>query len=264
MTRRVLRIVKRLTRQFHNDHAVSNPIVTPSSELLMEKSVVRTGGKIMIGNASSLNIGAGASINADILIGNDCHVSIAKNCHLHNVTFDIQNHSILEIGEGVRFDSPPTYPNIVTVNNGTLHIAERTRVQSEILVRFGGKLRIGRHTGISYGSEIRCEEQVDIGNYVLISYNVCIYDTNTHSTDWQQRRKRIELGYPYGPWEEQKPETKPIRIGDDVWIGKGATITKGSVIGNRCIVGIATMVGGGVIEDDCVVVSDKPRVMRRQ
>ena len=101
-------------------------------------------------------------------------------------------------------------------------------MSTSVLVRFGGTLTIGRYTGIAYDSEIRCEQQVDIGSYNMISYRVCIYDTNTHSTDWRERRKRIEHCYPEGVYEEVKPSTSPVLIGDDVWIGKEVTITKGA------------------------------------
>ena len=150
-------------------------------------------------------------------------------------------------------------------DNGTLRLDQRAHVMSTaLLARFGGKLSIGRYTGIAYGSEIRCEEQVDIGSYGMISYRVCIYDTNTHSTDWRERRKRIEHCYPEGVMEETKPATSPVSIGDDVWIGQEVTITKGARIGNHCIVGIRTTIGSGVIEDDSVVVAGKPRIISKR
>src|SRR5262249_38422275 len=114
------------------------------------------------------------------------------------------------------------------------------------------------------GTEIRCEDRVDIGEYGMISYDVCVYDTNAHSTDWRERRERIVQGYPFGAGEKNRPGTEPVIIGDDVWVGKGATITKGSVIGHRCVIGIRTVVGGAIVEDDCVVVSQKPRIMNKR
>ncbi len=64
--------------------------------------------------------------------------------------------------------------------------------------------------------------------------------------------------------EETKPATSPVSIGDDVWIGQEVTITKGTRIGNRCIVGIRTILGSGVVEDDSIVVAGKPRIISKR
>jgi len=66
-----------------------------------------------------------------------------------------------------------------------------------------------------------------------------------------------------GPVEIDKPKTKPIKIGDDVWIGKEATITKGVNIGNKSIVGIRTSVSGGEYPDDSIIVSNPPKIINK-
>jgi acetyltransferase-like isoleucine patch superfamily enzyme len=245
MVKRMLREVKRAIWQSPRDSRKQIcRSVHPSAILTIHKDIIYAGGRIVVGEGSSLVIEEGVKINADLLIGQACAVSIGKNSVLQNVTFHIRNHSVVETGEGVIFDSPERYPTSVTVDNGTLLLCDKVHIQaSEIYFRFGGKMTVGKYTGMGYGTEIRCEEQIDIGAYGMISYDVCIYDTNAHSTDWRERRERIEKGYPFGAGEERRPGTKPIRIGDDVWIGK-ATIMKGCVIGNRRIVGIRTAVGG--------------------
>ena len=99
------------------------------------------------------------------------------------------NGLTVNIGEGAIINSPVSPASSVSIDNGTFRLAERAHIMStSVLVRFGGTLTIGRYTGIAYDSEIRCEQQVDIGSYNMISYRVCIYDTNTHSTDWRERR----------------------------------------------------------------------------
>jgi acetyltransferase-like isoleucine patch superfamily enzyme len=54
-----------------------------------------------------------------------------------------------------------------------------------------------------------------------------------------------------------------VSIGDDVWIGQEVTITKGARIGNRCIIGIRTTLGSGVVDDDSVVVAGKARIINK-
>ena len=243
----------------------NRPRVHPTSKLVISDNAELVRGAIVIGSGSSLVVEAGAIIDSDMTIGDNCEVVFEKNSRLIKTAFTVINGSVVNIGEGAIINSPVSPDSSVFVDNGTLRLDQRAHVMSTaLLARFGGKLSIGRYTGIAYGSEIRCEEQVDIGSYGMISYRVCIYDTNTHSTDWRERRKRIEHCYPEGVMEETRPVTSPVSIGDDVWIGQEVTITKGVRIGNRCIVGIRTTLGSGVIEDDSVVVAGKPRIISKR
>lgn len=242
-----------------------NRSIHPSSKLVISDDAKLVRGVIVLGSNSSLVVEAGVTIDSDINIGDNCKVLFGKNSRLVNAAFSVVNGSSVSIGENAIIDSPVLPRSSIYVNNGTLHLDERAHIMStELMVRFGGRLSIGKYTGIAYGSEIRCEEQVDIGSYNMISYRVCIFDTNTHSTDWQERRKRIEHCFPEGVWEDGKPATSPISIGDDVWIGQEVTITKGAKIGNRCIIGIRTSLGSGVVEDDSVVVAGKARVINKR
>lgn len=239
--------------------------VDPSANFVVSKDAKLVRGNIVIGRDSSVTIEAGVLIDSDMTIGDNCTVVFAKDSRLVNSSFGITNGSTVHIGEGAIINSPVSPQSSVSVDNGTFNLKPRAHVMStSILVRFGGTLTIGSYTGIAYDSEIRCEEQVDIGSYNMISYRVCIYDTNTHSTDWRERRKRMEHCYPEGVYEEVKPATRPVFIGDDVWIGKEVTITKGARVGNRCIIGIRTVLGAEVIDDDSIVVAGNPRVISRE
>ena len=237
----------------------------PSSSMVVSSEAKLVRGTIVMGRDSSLVVEAGAIIDSDITIGENCKVVFGKDSRLVRTPFSVTNASTVNLGEGAIIDSPVLPHSSVWVDNGTLRLESRAHVMStDLLVRFGGVLSIGRYTGIAYGSEIRCEQQVDIGSYGMISYRVCIYDTNTHSTDWRERRKRIEHCYPQGVYEETKPGTNPVFIGDDVWIGKEVTITKGAKIGNRCIIGIRTTLGSEVVDDDSIVVAGKPRIISKR
>jgi acetyltransferase-like isoleucine patch superfamily enzyme len=177
------------------------------------------------------------------------------------VNLRVSEGGIIELGPGAVLSSGDK-PLDVFVEAGTFTCGPRVNLKGAIFVRFGGRLEIGSHTGIGLGSQIRCEDNVRIGKYCLISYDVIIYDTNAHSVDWKQRRQRIEAGYPIGTGEIVRPKTRPIAIGDDVWIGMRSLVLKGASIGDRAIVGMATTVGG-TIPEDSVAVSDRPRILRR-
>src|SRR5689334_3453244 len=236
-----------------------------SASWSVSKDAKLISGNIVVGARSSVTIEAGAIIDSDLTIGDNCTVVFARDSRVVNTAFSVINGSLVHLGEGAIISSPVSPQSSVNVDNGTFNLGERAHLFSTaVLVRFGGTLSIGRYTGIAYDSEIRCEEQVDIGAYNMISYRVCIYDTNTHSTDWRERRKRVEHCYPEGVYEETKPDTRPVFIGDDVWIGKEVTITKGARVGNRCIIGIRAILGSDVIEDDSIVVAGKPRIISKR
>lgn len=239
--------------------------VSRDSVLQGPKSVLKNfRGKIHVQNRSRLIIGKNVLFNADMRVSNGSEVTIENDCVFKNSIIHITNHSKVFFGKGVMMLSGPFGPVPVQIDNGTLSFEGYNRFMSEILVRFGGIMKVGKYTGIGYNSEIRCEESVTIGDYGMFSYDVCIYDTDTHSINWQERRKRITEGYPVGTAEKERPRTKPVIIGDDVWLGKGATITKGTKIGNRCIVGTRTVVGGGEYPDDTTLVSNKPRIITKK
>lgn len=265
----ILRFAQRLKRKCVK-WAKSFPTETlvqaqADSTASIDKQARCCGGEITIGHRSSLVVEPGAVLNAQINIGDDCQVVVGRDSVLQNLNLTVTAKSQVKIGAGVIFGRQnPHCENELKIDSSTLILADKVRLMGcHITVRFGGVMTIGRYTGIGFGTEIRCEEKIDIGEYGMISYDVCIYDTNVHSTDWRKRRERIEAGYPLGAWEVEKPTTKPIWIGTDVWIGKGATITKGCVIEDRSIIGLRAVVGGLAVEKDAVVVSPKPRVIGR-
>ena len=89
--------------------------------------------------------------------------------------------------------------------------------------------------------------EVHIGSHVLLAPNVQIY-TATHSLDHRERRN----------WTAYN---KPVRIGDDCWIGGGAIICPGVTIGPRTIIGAGAVVTRD-IPADSVAVGNPARVIR--
>lgn len=104
---------------------------------------------------------------------------------------------------------------------------------SKIVVMGNAELTIGNNVGIS-NTLIHCYKHITIGNYVNIGAGTIIYDTNFHSTSWQDRADRcIDI---------QKAKTAPIYIGDYVFIGARCIIGKGITIGDRSIVAAGSVV----------------------
>lgn len=77
------------------------------------------------------------------------------------------------------------------MDNGSLVIGNHTKLACQrFWIRFGGKCKIGNYTNINSGTEIRVDELVCIGDFCQISYNIRIWDTNTHCIYPSEKRKK--------------------------------------------------------------------------
>lgn len=110
---------------------------------------------------------------------------------------------------------------------------------------------------------------VYIGTHCVISFNVTMYTTNSHSLDVEERHKDLynTLDYLHGKIPSRginwaKIISKDIVIEDDVWIGFGATILKGVRVGKGAIIGAKSVVTHDV-EPYTVVVGNPAQVVKR-
>lgn len=104
------------------------------------------------------------------------------------------------------------------------------------------KIRIGNNTTIRYNSVVGSVESIVIGNNVIISNNVTIYDNNNHPTEPKIRLAMTKSGFYGEAWKWTHSIHKPVIIGDNVWIGEHSTILKGVTIGEGSIIGCHSVV----------------------
>lgn len=83
---------------------------------------------------------------------------------------------------------------------------------------------------------VLCTNSITIGNNVMIGYCCKIWDTDFHSLDAQTRVDTPNDNF----------NTKPIRIGNDIFIGGFSIILKGTQIGNNSIIGAGSVVSGTI------------------
>lgn len=187
--------------------------------------------RIFVAEGAELVVGAGAEI-----IGTDIFVAKGR----------------VELRECCRLIETK-----LTVDNGDVTIGDHSLLRARrAWVRFGGVLTVGRYTNINAGSEIRCDERVDIGDFIQISYNVNIWDTNTHTIlSKESRREVTEKHFPAFGYESSRPATAPVTIGSDSWLGMNTAILKGSTLGEEVIVGYGTVIAGKSIPLKSTVVS---------
>ena len=102
--------------------------------------------------------------------------------------------------------------------------------------QYGGKIIIGQYSNVGKNSIIGAKESITIGDFFATGSNVTIMDNNNHPVNPFDRKiqQKSSSGHPYRSWKYSK--SKPIVIGDNVWIGANACICKGVRIGDNSII----------------------------
>jgi acetyltransferase-like isoleucine patch superfamily enzyme len=104
----------------------------------------------------------------------------------------------------------------------------------------GGVIAVGNGSGLSSAILSACSS-ITIGENVKIGGNVRIFDHDYHSLDFKERRGREK---------KENIKTRPVRIGNDVFVGTNAMILKGVTIGDRAIIGAGSVVTSRVPPDE--------------
>lgn len=222
------------------------------------------GSYVYVSCNSTLEIGKNVRIrHAKIHVSEHSKVVISNKVCITNAII-VCNNSSLSIGEEsiVENGSMPMRCMLSISNKSNVSFGTHNRLRMKrVWARFGGKLHFGNYINLNEYSEIRCDENVTVGDFVGISYNVKIWDTNTHEFEKiEQRRERWKKLYLKRDVSE-KPRTSPVYIGSDTWIGENVALLKGTTIGERCIVGFGTLVSGKTIPDRTTVLNKTELMM---
>jgi len=123
-----------------------------------------------------------------------------------------------------------------------------------------GSCAVGDFT-LMNGALVMAEERIEIGSHCLISWNVGIADSDFHPLDPAQRLIDAQALAPFFQGRPPRPKlhTKPVIIGDNVWIGMNAVILKGVTIGENSVVAAGAVVTKSVPPN--VVVAGNPAVV---
>lgn len=115
----------------------------------------------------------------------------------------------------------------------------------------GARLSIGDRTYVGEFNNIRCAgAPITIGADCLVSQFVTIVGTN-HGTE------------PGSTIVSQPWHGDGVEIGDDVWIGSGATLLPGSRVGDGCVVAAGSVVRGEVAPGTVVAGAPAREIGRR-
>ena len=132
------------------------------------------------------------------------------------------------VGSRVRLRGRP-----LVMNHGRMVIGSRVQLVStaatlELVAMKGGTLEIGERTLVNYGGSIAAADCVRIGARCLIGTHAIIMDNDFHRIEPERRLE----------W----PESKPIHIEDNVWLGARVIVLAGVTIGEGSCVAAGSIV----------------------
>lgn len=154
-----------------------------------------------------------------ILIGKKYRLNIHKKAKI------ICNGGHLYLGVGITYHQTgclDMYENAIFEISGNVSIHKG----GKIMIGPSAKLKIGAQTYINEHSRIQCREKIEIGEKCAISWGVDIIDTDEH----------IILS------PERQSKTRPVKIGNHVWIGTKSTILKGTNIEDNTVIAANSLV----------------------
>lgn len=105
-----------------------------------------------------------------------------------------------------------------------------------------GQIEVGDYCYFT-NSLLLCEQQIKIGNYVVLGWNATIADSDFHPIAPAQRMLDTEACSPISIGRMRQAATcRAVIIEDDVWVGPNATILKGVRIGRGSFIEPGAMV----------------------
>ncbi len=167
----------------------------------------------------------------------------------------VKGRDRLKIGPGNFFEAP-----VRSDGAGSLSIGSGNSFGYGMAPRFGdgeillqprrreAVLEIGSNNAFSNNITVIANEKIVIGNDCLIGDRVSIFDSDFHEIDPALRRSGS------GP-------SKPVSIGNNVWIGSGVVILKGVTVGDNSVIGVMSVVNRSV-PANCVAVGNPARNVR--
>lgn len=157
---------------------------------------------------------------------------------------DIHPSTVLGENFNLELHAPATGRNY-------LKTGEKSMIDSSFIFETEeGHITIGDRVHIGGGTQLISRNNITIGDDVIIAWNCTIYDHNSHSIHWEERRNDVST-----EWENAtngRPvlankdwsvvRSSPITIGDKVWIGFGVTILKGVTIGEGAVIAAGSVI----------------------
>lgn len=116
-------------------------------------------------------------------------------------------------------------------------------------VKEHGVLTLGANFAISGTTSIVCYNNISIGNNVQFSWDSLVIDSDAHHV--------IDESGNY------TANTRPIIIGNNVWIGTRTTILKGTAVNDNCVIGSASLLNKQYPSPNMLIAGSPAREIRK-
>lgn len=120
-------------------------------------------------------------------------------------------------------------------------------IEQPFICDYGYNIEIGENFYSNHNLVILDANKVEFGDNVFIAPN-CGFYTAGHPLDYKARNKGLEYA-------------KPIKVGNNVWIGGNVTVLPGVTIGNNVVIGAGSVVNKN-IPSNVVAVGNPCRVIK--
>jgi acetyltransferase-like isoleucine patch superfamily enzyme len=120
-------------------------------------------------------------------------------------------------------------------------------IEQPFVCDYGFNIEIGENFYSNHNLTILDPAKVTFGDNVFIGPNVGFY-TAEHPLDYKTRNQLLEFA-------------KPIKVGNNVWIGGGVTILSDVKIGNNVVIGAGSVVTKD-IPDNVVITGNPARIIK--
>jgi acetyltransferase-like isoleucine patch superfamily enzyme/glycosyltransferase involved in cell wall biosynthesis len=162
------------------------------------------------------------------------------------ITARVWLRSLQHVGRRVRAYGKPRI-----TNQGCMEVGDRTTifshtVRSEFVAYAGGHLEIGSGVFINYGASLSAHDHVQIGDGSQIGSYAIMMDNDYHKVG--------QL--------DATPDSAPIILGKNVWLGVRVVVLKGVTIGDNAVIGAGSVVTKDV-PANCLAAGVPAKVIRR-
>lgn len=172
-----------------------------------------------------------------VLVSRKCRIKnlsgqliLPEKVHLGMVKIGIDNSNI--------FDHKSS-PSILYIAGKVIFKGKATFGNGcKLQVCENGVLQFGKNICVTAETTFYCSNSIRVGNDCLFSWNILLMDHDHHS---------IFLH------EQYMNPSKPIEIGNKVWIGCNCTVLKGATIAEGCMVGAGSLISKAILTPNCLI-----------
>lgn len=168
------------------------------------------------------------------------------------------------LGHDVYVDTSHAFANFLSQRDPGATLGDCCGIydRAALVVGPGGFVTVGAYSCLN-GTYLICHERIEIGANCLLSWGVVISDANPSPVmPASKRHEPLRAAADHADrYLRPAGQTRPVTIGDNVWIGFDSVVLPGVTIGRGSIVGCKTIVHHDV-PPYSVVVGSPARIVR--